>query len=330
MLTGPGKGRATAALAIGCDVGGTGIKTVAVRGDRIVARGAIPTPSAEAAPAVIAAIAGAAREARARTGGGAENPTGITLGVGLPGFLDPRRAKVIHLSNLPALDGLPLRAVLRRRLGWPVILEADSNCGAYGEWRLGAGRGARRLLFIALGTGVGAAMVADGTIVRVANNTVGQVAHLPLDPDPRGPRCPCGSRGCLEAVLRSGGIRWRARRAARAGIRLDPEALADPAGLVDAARSGSAGARRVLAEVGGLLGSALAVLANFLSPDRIVVGGGIAGAGDLLLGPAALALRRRVHPRLRDSLRLYPSALGPFSGAAGAALLGREAARPGR
>jgi len=156
----------------------------------------------------------------------------------------------------------------------------------------------------------------------VSHHTVGSVAHLPLDPD--GPRCSCGARGCVESVLGAGGIRWRARRAARAGADLPADARRSPHGLWDAARDGSRDARRLLAQLGSLLGAALAMLSNFLSPDRIVVGGGISQAGDLLLEPARRSLKRRVHPRLRNSLEVAPAGLGPHAGAMGAALLGSE------
>lgn len=309
-------------LALGCDLGGSEIKVVALREDRLASRIRLPTPRGARAGDVIALIEKAAREAAAPSLGVLRLPA-ITLGVAVPGFLDRRRARPVHLSNLPALDGAPLSSSLSRRTGWPVVLEADSNAGALGEARLGAGRGARRLLYLTLGTGVGAAMIVEGSIVRVSHHTVGQVAHLPLDP--RGPPCPCGARGCLESVLGARGIVFRAARAARRGADLPPEARRSPADLCAAALAGSRDARRVFWEVGSLLGAALALLSNFLSPDRIVVGGGIAGAGKLLLDPAERVLFRRVHPRLRAGLTLRRGRLAPFAGALGAALLGREA-----
>jgi glucokinase len=313
-----------AALAIGCDVGGTEVKFAAVRGARIVHRGRCATPAGRPAREVIEAIADGARAAERAAGpAGARRPPGTTLGIALPGLLDARRARPVHLSHLPALDGVPLRAVLGRRLGWPVVLDADSNAGAYGEWRLGAGRRARRLLYLTLGTGAGAAMVVGGEVVRVSNHTVGQVAHLPLDPS--GPLCPCGARGCLEAVLSAGGILWRARRAAGRRRTIPKAGLERVEILARIAGAGSAPARRVLTETGDLLGRALAILANLLSPDRIVVGGGISGAGRLLLEPAALSLELGLIPRLRGRVGLARARLGPHAGAVGAALLGRAA-----
>ena len=315
-MTGPARRRER--IAIGCDVGGTEVKWAALDRRRILERGSFPTPRGGEPAALIDGLLRAAREAAA-----AHRAPRPVLGVAIPGFLDAARARLLHAVHLPLLEQKPLRAVLRRRLGWPVVLETDSNAGAFGEAILGAGRGARRVLYLTLGTGVGASMVVDGKILRVVHHTVGQVAHLPLDP--RGPRCSCGGRGCFESVLGARGVRWRASRAAGAD-RLPPGARRSPRDLCLLARGGSRPARKVLAEVGRLLGAGLALLANFLSPDRIVVGGGIAGAGELLLGPAEEVFRRRVHPRLRGGIELALSRLGPFSGAAGAALLARDLA----
>ncbi len=317
-------------LAVGCDIGGSEIKVAVLRGRRILAQNSHPTPihssPGDTILGIRSAISGTVKpfllSSRSTSRPRRPRPLRATLGVALPGFLDRERERPVLLSNLPALNGTPLRRILSRQLGWLVILEADSNAGAFGEAQLGSGQGSQRLLYITLGTGVGAAMVVEGEIVRVSNHTVGQVAHLPLDPS--GPRCPCGARGCVESVLGARGIAWRATRAARAGARLPPAVRRSPRELSIAARSGSAAARRLLGEVGTLLGTALAILSNFLSPDRIVVGGGIAQAGDLLLGPADRALRERVHPRIRNSILLAPAKLGPFAGAIGAALLGRN------
>ena len=328
-------------LAIGCDVGGTEIKTVILRGGRIVLKTRIPTPKGPTAAAVVRAIAAEVlRTLEAAAAGppgkkgssiarGRSSPSrDAVLGLALPGFLDRRRHGVVHLSNLPVLDGTPLRSMLHRRLRIPVVLEADSNAGALGEALRGAGRGARRVLYITLGTGVGTALIADGEIIRAAHHTIGQVAHLPLDPDPRGPPCPCGRRGCVESVLSARGILWRAARAEREGARMPAGSRTSIKALCDGAKKGkkgSAGARQVLREAGTLLGAASAFLANFLSPDRIVVGGGIAGAGDLLLESARSACAQRAHPRFRNVLEIIPASLGTFAGAVGAALLARRA-----
>lgn len=314
---------ADGSLAVGCDVGGSEVKVVVLAARKTLARIRVPTPRDGSAVEIVDGIAALILSASAPFAQGRK----VTLGVALPGFLDAARERTLHLQNLPALNGFPLKRALSGRTGYPVILDADSNAGAFGEARLGAGRGARRVLYLTLGTGVGAAMVVEGELVRVANHTVGQVAHLPLDPS--GPRCSCGARGCIESVLGARGIVWRASRAAKSGARIPPGARRSPAALAEAAAAGSRGAARIFTELGSLLGAALAMLSNFLSPERIVLGGGIARAGEHLLGPARSALLARVHPRLRGGLTLVPARLGLFSGATGAALLGGRKAEGG-
>ncbi len=310
------RGPAREPAAIGCDLGGTRLKVAVLAGKEIVGAIDEPTPKSGPAPRIVNAIIAALRQVRQ------PGMSVVGLGVALPGFLDADRATPVRIANIPALEGTPLQAILRRRTGWPVILEPDSNAGAYGEACLGAGLGARRLLYLTLGTGVGAAMVIEGKIVRVANHTVGQVAHLPLDPD--GPPCPCGQRGCVESVLGARGIVWRA---ARAGPGLPPEARRTPLALSEAAAAGSKPAERVLRDVGVLLGRTLALLANFLSPDTIVVGGGISRAGERLLAPARETFYKHAQRFLSGRVTIAAAKLGHVAGAVGAALLARDAAK---
>jgi glucokinase len=239
------------------------------------------------------------------------------VGVAVPGFLDGSRRRVVHLSNLPALDGFPLARRLEEKIGSPVVLDADSNAGAVGEARLGAGRGASRVLYLTLGTGLGAALVEDGAPVRASHHTIGQVAHLPsLSGEPFS--CRCGQRGCCESVLSAAGIRERARKE---GLDLEPLDLAR------AARRGIPEARQVWAITGGLLGELVRFLAAFLSPEVVVVGGGIAGAARFFLPVACGYLRRTLPQHLRGKVRIRPARLQPWAGAAGAALLALDAAR---
>lgn len=306
--------------AIGCDLGGTNLKTVLLQGRKLTFRDQVPVPR-EGTTALLAALSRAVRGAgealdRSRDG---SRPA---LGVAVPGFLSADRRRVVQLSNLPFLDGRPLAALLERRLGRRIrgraVLDADSNAGAVGEAVLGAGRGTERVLYVTLGTGVGAALSIGGRPARVSNHTVGQVAHLPIDGG--GPRCRCGARGCAEALLSAAGIVDRARRA-----KVAAPARKTPLDLAAAATRGDSAARRVFEETGALLGCLLAILANLFSPERIVVGGGIAQAAQLLLPSARRELRRRAHPRIRGRLQLLPGTLGPHAGAAGMAILARQA-----
>jgi glucokinase len=242
------------------------------------------------------------------------------VGVALPGFLDPGRRRVVRLSNLPVLDGIPLERELRERTGLPVHLDTDTNAGAVAEAVLGAGNGCRRVLYLTLGTGVGAALVVDGAPVRVSRHTVGQVAHIPLAAS--GPRCSCGGRGCAESLLSSAGLLRRARGAGLAG-------LATTEDLWRAALSGrgrrAAAARAVWRGAGELAGGLLSLLAGLFSPDAVIVGGGTAGAAPLFLPVAAAAIRRRWPRTLGRPPVVRAALLGRFAGAYGAALLARQA-----
>ena len=301
---------------IGCDLGGTSIKAVRLRGGQIERSARMPTPAqgtrAEVIGAITATIRDVAGERRA-----------VPIGVAVPGFLDPRRRKVVRLSNLPQLDGSSLAAVLERRRGAPVILDADSNAGAVAEALLGAGRGFDRVLYVTLGTGLGAALVVGGEPARVANHTVGQVAHLRIAAG--GPACRCGGRGCAESLLAARGLLARARQLGMTGAR-DPEDLRALAAGRGGTRGGAALgtlARQLWRETGDLLGRLLVLLASLFSPRVAVIGGGIAGALDLF-GPAAERhLAGHLAPRLGARLVLRRSALGKFAGAAGMALLAR-------
>ncbi len=298
-------------------IGGSGLKAAVLRGSRVLDRIQHPVPAAPRR-AILAAIESAVASALAlvqtASGGRRAAPT---LGFAVPGFIDPVRRRIVFLSHLPSLNGLPLAERLERRfrgeIALPVIIEADSNAGAYAEAVLGAGRNFSRVLYLTLGTGLGAALIAGGEVVRVSNHTVGQVAHLPLGS--AGPRCTCGKRGCAEALLAAKGLRWRAERRGLAAT--EPEAV------FNLAASGSRSARRVFQELGADLGRLLAWLTNFFSPEILVIGGGLSRAAPLFLPEARKSFARAVHPRLRGQVEIRAGALAPHAGAIGAALLSR-------
>ena len=300
----------------GCDVGGTSLKAVRLEGREIAASHEAPTPSDGDARAITDAIAAAVRAV--------SDGRALPAGVAVPGFLDADRSGVLHLSNLPALDGAPLRRELARRLRSRIVLDADTNAGAVSEALLGAGRPFERVLYVTAGTGLGAALVIRGEPVRVSNHTVGHVAHVPLDPD--GLRCRCGARGCAEALLSARGIVLRARSRGVRGART-PEDLH----RIATSRRKSperALARAVWRETGDLLGGLARLLWTLFRPEAIVIGGGIAGAADLFLPRARARLEQARGPRGRGQAppALLTAAGGRFAGAAGMALLVRNGA----
>lgn len=307
--------------ALGLDVGGT--KILAVRTDAdgaVLARAQAQTP-ADDAEATLAAMVVTARElltAEVRA-----------VGVGAAGMVERARGVLRFAPNL-AWRELPIAERMRSALGLPCGLDNDANVAAYAEFRLGAGRGSEHLLLLTVGTGIGGGIIAGGRLYRGAHGFAAELGHIIVEPG--GPPCGCGNRGCFEQVASGAAI----RRLGREAVEAEPDsALGRLAGgdadavtgelVTRAARDGDPTARAILAEVGRRLGEGIAGLVNVLDPEVVVVGGGAAEAGDLLLAPAREAFVRAVEaPEHRPPVEVVPAELGAEAGAVGAALLALE------
>jgi glucokinase len=294
---------------LGLDLGATNIKWAALEhggtGWAVLDRGQLPTRGEDGADAVIARMADCAERV------GATWPGISTIGVGVPGLYDGATGTATFLPNLPtAWRGQPVAEPMRRRLGLPVSLINDARAFGLAELRLGAGRGCDTMVGLALGTGVGGVVVVAGEVHFGHAGTGGEVGHQTLLPD--GPLCTCGNRGCLEAFTRADAV------AAACGT----------ATAEDAVRAAQAGERRALdglAWIGRWLAIGIANLVVVLTPDRVVVGGGVAAAGELLLEPVRAEVRRRVHVTSLDEVAIVTGELGTWAGAIGAAVHGAEA-----
>jgi glucokinase len=309
--------------AIGLDVGGTKIVAVVVAGGRVVSRQVVETPveGARRTAAMIDLVrALCAEHGLDRT----------TVGVGAAGLVDLGGA----MRFAPNLDwrDYPLQSVLADELGLPVRVENDAAAAAWAEYAVGAGREASvGAVMVTLGTGVGGGLVMDGRLMRGAHGFSAEFGHIIVAEG--GAPCPCGNRGCLEAYA-SGTAIGNAARVAVAGRAL-PEAsplyAVEPltgADVSAAAADGDAGARGILAEAGRWLGAGIASLVNSFDPEIVIVGGGVARAGALLLDPATAAYHDRIIAREhRDVPPVVRAHLGDDAGAIGAALLGMEAVR---
>lgn len=226
------------------------------------------------------------------------------IGVSVAGFLDRDHTTMVANANLPALCGFPLRSVLEERLALPCRMEVDSNAATIGEFRHGSGRGAMRLLAVTVGTGLGGGVILNGALLRYTGECAGDLGHIIVDPTGR--TCTCGARGCLEAMVCSAALSERAgRRAVR--------------DIVHAAERGDRRARGAIADTGKWLGIGLASLTPVFAPDRIVVGGGVSAAGDLLLNPVRSTYAKHVAPEFRDTVRIVGSSLHGWEGMVGAA-----------
>jgi glucokinase len=269
-----------------------------------VDHGQRPTLAAEGPDAVIGRVGEIGQAALERWPGIA------SVGIGIPGLYDPVAGSARFLVNMPReWSGRAVAGPVEAVLGVPVTLINDARAFGLAELRLGAGRGAASLVGLTLGTGVGGVIAIDGRVHLGHDGTAGEVGHQTIDPD--GPMCGCGNRGCLEAFTRADRI------AAACGTDTAEAAVA-------AARAGDPRALDGLAEIGRYLGIGIANMVVVLSPDRVVIGGGIAAAGDLLLEPIRAELRRRVQTTSLDEVELVTAELGTWAGAIGAAIHGAE------
>jgi predicted NBD/HSP70 family sugar kinase len=244
----------------------------------------------------------------------------LAAGVGLPGPIDRTSGLVHSQSILPAWVGLDPAAEMGKRLGMRVHLDNDANVGALGEWVFGAGAGddVEVMAYVRISAGIGAGLVIGGRIFRGARGTAGEIGHVLVDP--QGPICRCGNRGCLETFVAGPALCELLRRSH------GPLTVSQLVGL---AAAGDAGCQRVIADAGRVVGRALADLCNYLNPDRIVIGGDLSAAGDVLLEPVREAVRRFAIPAAADDVQIVAGVLGNRAEVLGAlALAGHESEDP--
>jgi glucokinase-like ROK family protein len=224
----------------------------------------------------------------------------VGVGLGVPGPIDVSSGTLGSTAILPGWTGINPSEELAGRLGVPVYVDNDANLGALGELVWGGGRGVRDLAYIKVASGVGAGLVIDGQIYRGPGGTAGEIGHITLDES--GPVCRCGNRGCLETFT-----------AARYVLPLlqpshGPDLTMER--VVQLAREGDPGCRRVIGDVGRHIGSGVANLCNLLNPSRVVLGGDLAEAGELVLGPIRDSVSRYAIPSAARQLSVAPGALG--------------------
>ncbi len=297
---------------IALDVGGTGIKAALVGADGTLLHRARRSTGREHGPeAVVAGILDFATELRAHGVGSYGAPAGAA-GIAVPGIVDETDGTAVYSANLGWRD-VPLRSLLADRLGMPVALGHDVRTGGLAEGRIGAGRGTDRFLFLALGTGIAGAIGIGGRVESGAHGFAGEIGHIVVRPG--GADCPCGQRGCLEryASAAAVGAAW----AAACG---DPDA--DAAACARAVASGDPNAVRVWQEAVDALADGLLTAVTLLDPRTLIIGGGLAEAGEVLFWPLREAVRRRI--TFQKAPALVPAALGDSAGCLGAGLLARD------
>ena len=319
---------------IGVDIGGTKIAGALLRGR--LPQAAAGTPAARETPEVLdrftvltdASSMQACLDGIVDCVADLEHGSGRVegIGVGVASAVDFAAGHVVDSTNLPLSD-VPLRDLLRRRFGVPVVIDNDATVAAIGEHAFGAGAGAREMLMLTLGTGVGGGLICSGRPYRGFSGAAAELGHIIIDVN--GPKCPanCPGYGCLEAYVAGPAMAAAAAAAAAAqpasalGRALAAGEQVDAPLLSRLGQEGDAGAVAVLARLGEYLGAGLVTLVNIFNPEVIVIGGGAGGAGELLLGPARGVLQARGSRPARDQVRVVPAALGPDAGFIGAAAL---------
>ncbi|MGW8378254.1 ROK family protein [Streptomyces sp. ODS28] len=310
---GPNGSPLTGRWALGADVGGTKIATGLVGPDGSVhAPHTVPTPAREGAAAILDAVAGALRPALDAV------PEGVTpygLGLGTGGVVDHAAGRIVSATSLLAgWAGVPAARELERRLGLPVRVDNDARALALGELHFGAARGRDSVLFAAVGTGIGGALVLQGELLRGEFPCAGEIGHLPVAlAAAEGAECSCGRTGHLEAVAAGPGM---TRTYARRGGAPAPDLRA----VVERAHAGDALARQVVTEGAACLGGALGGLVNALGVGAVVIGGGVPGIGPLYWDALEPALRAELLPACAD-VAVLPARLGSGAAVAGAAAL---------
>ena len=244
---------------------------------------------------------------------GATLPEVLAVGLGMAGPIDPATGMLAGEGIVRGWEGVPLGAVLERRLARPVVVDNDANLGALAELRHGAGRGLQDLLYVRASFGVGGGVVLGGDLHRGRHGIAGEVGHTLIDP--QGPICRCGSRGCLNTVVGAQAL-IDALRLSRGNLSLGD--------LLELAVAGDPGASQVIIDAGAAIGTAVANLAVAFNPEAVVVGGELSRTGDLLLDPIRAAVSRRVLLTQHGPLPVLASALGDLAEIKGALVLAAD------
>jgi predicted NBD/HSP70 family sugar kinase len=240
----------------------------------------------------------------------------IGIGIGIPGPVDTRLRMLVRPPRMPGWDHVDICAILRRDLKVPIYLDNDANMGALGESYFGAGRGIADLAYVKLATGIGCGLVINGNIYRGSQGTAGELGHVTIDAD--GPLCECGNRGCLEAVAGAEAIVQSICLATPDRSARGPDAAPDIADVVQTALDGDLDSRAAIERAGEHIGVALADLINVVNPSIILLDGGVARAGELLLAPIRRAIACRSLTAAAEHTRLRLGELGDNAIALGA------------
>jgi glucokinase len=312
---------------IGVDLGGTNIVSAAMTedGSEIHAVRSIPTKSEAGDEGVAGRMVALVEEVMAETQRetGAARGDFIGVGVGAPGPLDREHGIVLIAPNL-GWNNFPLRQRMQDRLSLPTSLDNDANCATFGEWWQGAARGARNVVGLTIGTGIGGGLILNGALYHGSSDMAGEVGHTTIDMNGR--YCKCGNYGCLEAYASGPAIATRAREVlVREGMKsairdMVEGRLAEITAqtVYEAAKGGDQLASEIVRDTGRYLGAGVANLLNIFNPDRVVIAGGVTAAGDALFVPLKAEVRRRAFTPAVNAAEIVAGELPGTAGVVGA------------
>lgn len=315
---------------IAVDIGGTSFRVaLADASGNILARNARPTHAHEGYPKGLERITETIRETASSVN--FEKVRGIA--VASAGPIDPKSGSILTPPSLPGWHNAPLKDSLNSAFGIPVLVESDADMAAVGEHRFGAGRGFDRLIYMTVSTGIGGGIIIDGELLRGSKVSAAEIGHMIVDP--KGPVCNCGGRGHLEPVASGTAI---ARMASERLSPKDSGKLAEMCGgdlsiltakiVAEAASAEDSLANEVMSEAGSSLGLAITSLIHIFDPEVVIIGGGVANAGELILDPIRRVIAERAMPDFKDRTRVTQSALGDDSGIMGAIAFALDELRP--
>jgi glucokinase len=251
------------------------------------------------------------------------------VGIAIPGLVNRQTDRVIASRDLPATVRENLHAEFMEATGLRVELENDANAAAYGEYKIGAGRGSRDLFYITIGEGIGGAIILDGKLWTGASGLAGEVGHITIDTE--GAECQCGNTGCLETVASAPNIVRRAKErlfrdstSSLSKLAMNKNFTADD--LAREAKEGDDFSLMMIERTGKYIGTGVASVINLLNIERIVLGGGVMQAGELILNPIIQEAKRRAFQPCFEATQILVAALGTDAATIGAAMLARDAA----
>lgn len=311
---------------IGIDVGGTNVKIALVDDNgKIIYSNSVPTYAKMGYEYTVNNIKQAIKDLMKETNTTPSDIEGI--GFDFPGQVDCKTGVVKLAPNIPGWVNVPIAQMIEDEFHIPTRIDNDVRCAALGELKFGAGKGCENFICITVGTGIGSGIVINGKVVRGATNAAGELGHIKLQMN-GGPICGCGDTGCLEAFASGPAIVAMAQEYIKGGKSTKFREMAAAEGgeitpymVAKAAEEGDPVAKRIFEIVGEYIGIGLTSVINLLNPERVIIGGGVAESGELLLGPIRKTIKERAMVVAGNAVEIVPAQLGNSAGVIGASML---------